>query len=107
MKWTSITLDGAISSDSIRWEEVPEGLLCVIIFKGNGIHRLIGADYYWVKDSSYGMVYDGSCCQEGQVWWQGNQRMDTAPPKDAVLKTGLMLPDPDWEKFMEGIDAYT
>ena len=106
MKWKSIYLDKVYTSDSSKWSDLPDNILCVIIYN-KGIHRLIGADYYWVKDNSYGMIYDGSCCDVGQVWWKDKERMIEQPPKHISLKAGLMLPDSDWEKFMEKIDAYT
>jgi len=103
-KWKAIYQDKALSEN---WEGLPDGLLAVIIYR-NGVHRLIGADYYWVQDDSYGMIYDGSCCDPGHSWWKSGIRMNTSPPETIMLKAGLMLPDKEWQTFiMERLDALT
>jgi hypothetical protein len=103
MKWRAVYQDKVLSED---WSTIPDGLLAVIIYR-NGIHRLIGADYYWVGEDSYGMVYDGSCCSAGQSWWKNGVKMNSNAPDNVVLKAGLLLPDSEWQEFMEGIDAIT
>jgi len=97
LKWRAVYQDQVLSEN---WESIPDNLLAVIIYR-NGIHRLIGADYYWLDGDSYGMIYDGSCCAAGYSWWKNGVKMDTKPPNNIILKSGLMLPDREWRNFME------
>ena len=105
IKWASFYTNKVYNSESTSWEDVTDGILCVTVYHEGGIHRLIGGDYYWIKGDAYGMVYDGTCCEAGEVWWQHGERQEKGRPKGVTLKSGLMLPDKEWEKFMEELNV--
>ena len=99
LKWRAVYQDNILSEN---WKSIPDGILAVIIHE-TGIHRLIGADYYWLSEDAYGMIYDGSCCVAGHTWWKNGVKMDAKPPVNIISKKGLMLPDKEWQNFMEGL----
>lgn len=93
-----------VKYESGNWKDFPEkGLLWVIIKGDKWTHRLKGGDYYWVKDNSYGMIYDGSCCAIGASTWtvvNGKSiKVKKDCPEDAYLIEGILLPDEEWERI--------
>jgi len=96
--------DGLVRSvESEQWEFLDKhNVLWVDVFAAGFQHRLMGADYYWAYENQYGVIYDGSCCEEGYATWQVMGRIVRTydmPPEGAHMLVGVMVHNAEWERI--------
>ena len=89
------------------WSSLPVGgVLWVDVRRGEHLHRMRGADGYWVDGTRYGCTFEDAQPQFGGVaraafdWPEGEPALplgELPPPGGVRVVRGLMIPDETWE----------
>ena len=91
------------------WSSLPVGgVLWVDVRRDGLLHRLIGADGYWIDGSRYGCTFEWAQPQFGGMacaafdWPDGGGAVslgELPAPQVARVLSGLMVPDDIWERL--------
>lgn len=103
-------IDGGIWTFVNEWKNMRHyGVLWVDIVHGEHMHRLLGADGYWVADDLYGVTFEDAHPKYGgykyAMWQVTDDGMEflgeIEPPIDAYIIRGIEIPDNIWKSITE------
>ena len=103
--------DQVVERSGADWSSLPVGgVLWVDVRRGEHLHRMRGADGYWVDGDYYGCTFEwaqpkfgGMACAAFE-WPEGEGARplgELPPPQGVRVLRGLMLPDDVWEELTQ------
>jgi hypothetical protein len=99
-----------VTRSGAEWASLPvDGVLWVDVERDGYLHRMRGADGYWVHGTRYGCTFEwaqprfgGSACAAWE-WSGGSYAVslgETPPPEGVQVLRGKMLPDDVWARVL-------
>ena len=98
--------NGCAVTETGAWNSMADtNVLWVNLTHHGNTHTLLGADYYWIEGTSYGMEFDPIHGQQFAAWKLSDNGVDylgdVPPPDGAYILSGIEVSDELWRKLAE------